>query len=301
MLGHIAPVELLSNGRLKIELFGGAEIVPDPDLLTAVEMGTMPLCNLMPAYVFGTVPISGIEYSLPGMYESIIDIYTLYYRYGFYDILRRAYGEHNVYYIGGSHDTGVTMFCTKKIVEPEDFHGVTLRALGGLGQTLEKMGATVTYIPGADLYVALSTGVIDGALYGKPHDMSDLGLHEVCDYLTWPTRFLQFHVSSSWPVRKDAWESLPADLQYMLEFTMTAGQYHPWHPIQGGGFLDDMEAIYDVSIPAGVELVALSAESKKALAKAGAEVVEEIGETDPYAAEAAAAIVQFMEDLHRWD
>lgn len=43
---------------------------------------------------------------------------------------------------------------------------------------LKKLGIPSVYLPAQELYVGLSTGVIDGVIYGGPYDYHSLKLHE---------------------------------------------------------------------------------------------------------------------------
>ena len=70
-------------------------------------------------------------------------------------------------------------------------------------------------MPGSELYTALEKGVIDAADWGTRSMNFQMGLHEVCKYSIEPG----FHSMGAleFVVSKKTWDSLPKDLQQILE------------------------------------------------------------------------------------
>lgn len=110
---------------------------------------------------------------------------------------------------------GVRHMVTKKPVKtPEDLKGMKIRVPNNRIQidAMKTMGATPTPMPLAEVYPALTTGVIDGAenpipvLYAQKH-------HEAAKYL-----ILSGHLDnvSQWVTSQSYFAKLPADVQKAL-------------------------------------------------------------------------------------
>lgn len=63
----------------------------------------------------------------------------------------------------------------------EDFAGLRIRALGGLGKALEKVGASPTPVPASEIYTALDRGTIDATGFSHA-SMLAFRFHEVADW-----------------------------------------------------------------------------------------------------------------------
>ncbi|HCO58926.1 MAG TPA: ABC transporter substrate-binding protein, partial [Porticoccaceae bacterium] len=75
------------------------------------------------------------------------------------------------------------------------------------------------------LYTALQTGVIDATEWVAPYNDLASGFHQVAKYYYYPG----WHETGStleMIINKEAWESLPADLQAMVETASRAANQH---------------------------------------------------------------------------
>ena len=98
----------------------------------------------------------------------------------------------------------------KKINKLEDFKGLKIRALQGMmGKTVTALGATPVSMPGGEIYLGLSTGIIDGVITGADNVLSRK-LYEVTDYALKMPVYVGIWVLS---MNKKTWNKLPEDLQ----------------------------------------------------------------------------------------
>jgi TRAP-type mannitol/chloroaromatic compound transport system substrate-binding protein len=75
-------------------------------------------------------------------------------------------------------------------------------------------------LPGSELYTGLDTGVVDAAEFVSLAENMDLGLHEVTEYVLYPS----FHGNTAtcdFTINQKRWDSLPAD----LKATITSWMY----------------------------------------------------------------------------
>lgn len=205
-------VEAMSNGRIKIELFGDGELVPIDELVVAVGKGTLEMGQICGGWS-PQIDIGQLETYAPQTWASILDANAIYER-GFAELLEEAYAEHNVHYINHCLWDPIQLFTTRPINTVADIKG--LKIMGGMGAShvLQTLGAAPFETPAESFYLAISTGVADGVTWGGCRDMYNLGIHEVAPYVLniGPTPAM-----CSFQINKDVWDSLPMDLQLIIE------------------------------------------------------------------------------------
>lgn len=103
----------------------------------------------------------------------------------------------------------------KKVTKMEDFRGLKIRPIPGKipKQTIEALGATSVYVRGAETYMAIDRGTLDGAVTG-PDNAVSRKYYEVCKYgCTLPiTGGIWFMF-----MNKGTWNSLPTDIKLIIE------------------------------------------------------------------------------------
>ena len=66
----------------------------------------------------------------------------------------------------------------------EDFKGMRVRAIGGLGDAMRKIGAVPTSMDATEVYTALERGTVDAASFPSTYAHASYKLHEVSRWLT---------------------------------------------------------------------------------------------------------------------
>ena len=104
------------------------------------------------------------------------------------------------------------MHSKKKVVVPEDVKGMKVGAAGAMAELINEIGGTAVNIPAPDAYMSLKTGVIDAQL-ASFSQLYVYKLWEVTDYhLNYGFGRVFFPII----MNKDAWNSLPADIQNLI-------------------------------------------------------------------------------------
>ena len=209
-------IETLSDGRLQIEIFRGAEIVPNDMLLEAVSDGTLEVGVGFGAYWPGLVDVGIIESGLATTWGSLGEALWFWYEKGFIDLVQEAYAEHNVLYICPEFGSDYELLTKVPVHSLDDMKGLKIRATAAVAAILEKFDIPTVYLPPEELYLALATGTIDGLIYGGAFDYKQLKLHEVATYYTKVLLLKPGYVDNHL-VNMDAWNTLPEDLQRILE------------------------------------------------------------------------------------
>ena len=97
----------------------------------------------------------------------------------------------------------------------EDWKGMRVRALGGLGDAMKQLGAVPTSVSAPEVYTALERGTFQAASFPFTYSFVSYKLHEVS---RWYTNGMQLGiVHNSLVFNLKAWEALPAEYKKILE------------------------------------------------------------------------------------
>ncbi|MBN2063002.1 MAG: TRAP transporter substrate-binding protein DctP [Deltaproteobacteria bacterium] len=196
-----------TNGAVKITLFENTLGKPQ-DHWEMLEKGATHLAYLSEGHNLGRVPV-GTLLNLPFEISEMSLIYDLCSEWLEAGCFRELTDYFQVLFIRPTNP--IHLFLRdKKVTKIDDFKGMKIRALGGMmGKTLNALGAASVSMHGSEIYMGLSTGVIDGFLTG-PDFVYNFKIHEVAKY----GLKLSFNVGF-WGafMNKKVWESLPKDLQ----------------------------------------------------------------------------------------
>jgi TRAP-type mannitol/chloroaromatic compound transport system substrate-binding protein len=91
-----------------------------------------------------------------------------------------------------------------------------VRTPGWYMDIMTKLGASVTPLPGGEVYLALERGVIDAAEFSSPAINYPMGFDEITKFVIEPG-IHQPSVQCAFFFNKDAYNKLPADLKYIID------------------------------------------------------------------------------------
>ena len=144
-----------------------------------------------------------------------LERYSFFYKKGFVELAREAYGKHGVYYLGPQLSSGWDIMSKKPITSMADFKGLKIRAFGLEAKWYEKMGATPVFLSGGEIYTGLATGVIDAARWSSPAGNLNNGFHEVAKFYVQPSPMPA--PNNFFAVNQQAWDKLPGDIKAILQ------------------------------------------------------------------------------------
>lgn len=209
----VEAVSAMTDGKIKIKLFGGSSIVPMKEVLDAVGNGTLEMAMIAEGYWHKIIPISELA-GLPFAFENISEAKEFMVNRGYGDLLKQEYAKHNVYHI--PYETyPVGLMTNKPVKSATDIKGLKLRAYGVMAEWLTQMGASTTYIPGGELYTALATGVVDGCHWGDAGPMYIMKFHEVLKNYMIPEPIM-----GAWNnliINMDVWKKLTPVQRHIIE------------------------------------------------------------------------------------
>jgi len=208
-------LEKTSNGRLKVKVYAGGELVPALEVLDAVSRGTVQMGHDSAYYHRGKVPAAQYFTAVP-FGQTVHEKNAWLYYGGGLELWRELYAPFNVIpFVAGN--TGVQMagWFNKEINSVADLKGLKMRIPGVGGEVMRRAGVTQVNVPASEIFTALQTGALDAAEWVGPYNDIALGLHKAARYYYYPGwhepgPMLQFTVN------RDAWNTLPEDLQEII-------------------------------------------------------------------------------------
>ncbi|WP_405229594.1 TRAP transporter substrate-binding protein [Lentisalinibacter sediminis] len=208
-------IEEVSGGRIKVHVYAAGELVPPFEVFDAVSQGTAELGHGAAYYWKGKVEAGQFFTSIPFGLNSHEMNGWLFYGGGM-DLWRETYDRFNlVPHAAGN--TGVQMggWFNKPIETFADLDGLKMRIPGLGGEVLRRAGGTPVSLPGGEIFTALQTGNIDATEWVGPYNDVAFGLNKAARYYYYPG-WHEPGPTLECIVNKDAWASLPPDLQAVI-------------------------------------------------------------------------------------
>jgi len=210
-------VEEMSNGRLKIKVYGQGELVPPMGVFDAVSQGNVEMGHGASYYWIGKIKSAQFFTAVPfGLTAQEMNGWLHY--GGGLELWEEAYAPFDLVPLAGGN-TGVQMagWFNKEINSLEDLRGLKMRIPGLAGDIITRAGAETVQLPGNEIFLSLQQGVIDAAEWVGPYNDLTFGLHQVAKYYYYPG----WHEPGSTLeiiVNRNAFESLPKDLQAIVKY-----------------------------------------------------------------------------------
>ena len=208
-------VEVMSNGRLKIRVYGDQELVPAFEVFDAVSSGTAQMGHGAAYYWRGKLPIAAIFSTVPfGMNAQEMNGWL--HHGGGMALWEELYAPFDLIPLA-SGNSGVQMagWFNKEINSVADLQGLKMRIPGLGGEVMQRAGAVAVAMPGSEIFTSLQTGAIDATEWVGPYNDLAFGLHDVARYYYYPG-WHEPGTTLEAIVNREAFEALPADLQMIV-------------------------------------------------------------------------------------
>ena len=211
----------MSNGRLDIKVYGAGELVGALEVFDAVSQGTAQMGHGAAYYWRGKIPAAAFFATVPfGMNAQEMNGWLHY--GGGLELWRELYAPFNlVPFAAGNSGVQMAGWFNKEINSVDDLQGLKMRIPGLGGEVLARAGGTPVVLPGGEIFTALQTGVIDATEWVGPYNDLAFSLHTAAKYYYYPG-WQEPGPTLEAMVNKKAWDSLPADLQAMIEVATRA-------------------------------------------------------------------------------
>lgn len=203
-----------SNGRIKIIPYSGGELVPSSQILSAVKTGTIGMGRGM-GHHFTETPIGSIESGMPLAWTSVKEAEAIFKDYGLEKVIAAEYAKHGVKYLGPVWAAPYHFLSKRPIKSIEDMRKMKIRAVGASAKMLSKIGVKTVSMPPEDIYLALTTGQIDGVLYGSAFEYKETKYYEGGRFFN-STPVLD-PIVDTLVINEELWNSMPEDLQKIMQ------------------------------------------------------------------------------------
>lgn len=283
-------IEVASAGRLKIKVYGGGELVPPFEVFDAVSRGTVEMGHDASYYHKGKLDAAQFFCAIPFGLNYLELNGWLYYGGGL-ELWRELYAPFNLVPIPCGN-TGVQMggWFNKQINSAEDLKGLKMRIPGLGGEVLRRAGGTPVTLPGSEIFTSLQTGAIDATEWVGAYNDVSFGLHKAARYYYYPG-WHEPGPGLETMINKAAWDSLPADLQMIVETScqsITADMVAEY--THGNAY-----ALQQLREDPNVELRKFPRDVLDLLRKLTDEIVAEWIDDDPAAKKIADSYYEFLE------
>lgn len=170
-----------------------------------------------------------------------------------------------------------------------------MRIPGLGGEVMRRAGALTVNLPLAEIFTALQTGAIDATEWVGPYNDMAIGLHQAARYYYYPgwqepSGALELLVS------KQAYETLPAELQYVVETACIAENSYLLAEFN----TRNHDALKTLTEEHQVELRRFPDDVLEALQRYSLEILDELAASDPMAARVYAAYRSFSAKIDPW-
>ena len=287
-------IKAASGGSVQLDLFEPGEIVPAFSVTDAVRDGKVSAGYVWLGYDQGKIPASPLVSAVPFGMEPW-EYSAWWFEAGGRELTEELYIPHNIHPIFcGMTGPETAGWFRKKIESLDDIKGLKIRFAGLGGKVIERLGASVTMIPGGEIFQALEKGAIDASEFALPIVDQNLGFSRVAKFNYYPG-WHQTFTASHLVVNLEEWRALGATEQSMLEVGCTAGVIRN---------LSRSEALQGEVI-AGFPDIGVSAESLpeellRELEKVSNEIIEEEAAKDPSFAKILASQREFRKNYAHW-
>jgi len=251
----VENVDKLTQGRVKIQAFGGGVLAPALKVHEAVQDGIVELGHTTPIYIVN----QAVENSLFGAHPGGMDGPALmgwYYQGGGLELLqeqrRKKMNLHSL--LTGIGPTEVFAHSHVPIRNAEDLKNLKFRAGGAWGNILkDEFGAVPTTVPGSEIYTMLERKAIDAAEFSTIGDNMTFGFEQAAPYTIVPgvhVNAFAFEVV----MKPETWDKLPADIKAAMTAAAqitTLQSYLKWTKA-------DLEAIQKIEKAGKPQIVRLS-------------------------------------------
>jgi TRAP-type mannitol/chloroaromatic compound transport system substrate-binding protein len=176
-------IKVASGGRLEIVLNAHGSIVPGAKEFDGVDLGTLDYGNVAPSYLVDKWPAANpFAYMIGGLtgieYAFWMNVG------GGNELVNKMIAGKNIKMLTNTLVTTPEVFLQskKELKSVADIKGLKIRSTGDDGEILTKMGASVIFLPGGEVYQALQRGVIDALQLSTPAVDWAFALHEIAKF-----------------------------------------------------------------------------------------------------------------------
>lgn len=288
-------VEAASDGRLKIDFYPARALVPAFGGFDAVRDGTVEM-NWGNSYFWAGKVFAAQYFCAVPFGMGTLGINAWLYDGGGQALWDDLYAEYGLKaFPSGNTGMQMTGWFKKPLEDVGSFKGLRMRIPGLAGKVYEQLGVDVKLLPASSIFPALNRGVIDAAEFVGPYLDRKLGLQNAAKYYYTPGWHEPGTVSELL-INKKAWESLPKDLQSVVQNCAAACNEVSFAWCNA----NNPSALQDLTANDGVQVKELPAGVLKHLREATMDILQGYVNKDPKVAKIHKAYFAFKKQTDQW-
>lgn len=296
---HVLSKDLpaMTDNKVKVKIYAPGKLVPAFEILDAVSTGKVNAGFATSGYWAGKMPAAPLFSSLPFGPDSM-EFSAWYYKGNGGKLHQELYDQSgfNVKVLAcGLMASGTAGWFAKPIESVDDFKGLKVRTFGLGARVVEKLGASPSLLPVAEIYPALEKGAIDAAEVSNPAIERMLGLHKIVKYNYfpgWQKQTLLFEML----INKDVWNGMNSSHQKAVEVACSSAMMASMAEGEGAQFT----AMIANETKSNVKNERFKPEILAALKGAWAEVAAEEAQKDAFFKKAYEDLQAFRSEYKTW-
>ncbi len=177
-------VKELTKGEVEVKVFWPGQLVKTNEAFDSVRQGMIEGYSGSLLYFAGLVPEVNCQW-LPFNWSDPEDAVNVLLNKGYMKVMAEAVAKHGVTYLAPLSVATMGLMTKSPVHKLEDLQGKKIRAVGMEAQIVKALGASAVAIAGAEQYMALQRGTVDGTDYPW-YTIEKYKFYEVLNYITAP-------------------------------------------------------------------------------------------------------------------
>ncbi len=286
----------LSSGQLKIQVYGGGELVPAMETFDAVSRGSVEMGHSSSYYWIGKTPASVFFTTVPfGMSAQQMNSWLI--SGGGLELWEELYSIFNLIPIPCGN-TGMQMggWFNREIRSVTDFNGLKMRMPGLGGKVISKLGATAILSPASEIYTNLERGVLDAAEWVGPFHDYTMGFPKIAKYYYYPG-WHEPGPTLELTINKEKWTELPDQLKAVVR--CSAAEVNAW--MLSRFEHENFKFLQKIREEGKVQVLPFPKDVIDRLREVSSQVMEEFVAADPFAKKVYESYKSFQTNIMQWD
>ncbi len=227
---YVKRVNEMAGGRLRIDYLLAGAVVKPFEVMDATSKGVLDASHGVPVYWYGKSKVASLFGSGPINGCDAPQTLAWIHRGGgmaLYNELLQKINLDVVGFFAMPMPTQPLGWFKKPITDAKQLKGLKYRTVGLAADLFQQMGAKVTQLPGGEIVPALEKGVIDAFEFNNPTSDSRFGAQDVIkNYMmgSYHQAMEFFEIAFN----KPKWNSIPKDLQAILQYAAEAASSANW-------------------------------------------------------------------------
>jgi len=287
----------LSGGSLKMKVYEPKKLVAPFEILDAVSKGKVNAGYATAGYWAGKIPAAPLFSAVPFGPEAGEYMAWLYYGNGMklYQEMYDSAGFNVKVLLAAVIAPETSGWFKEPVKSVDDFKGLRMRFFGLGGQVMEKLGVSVSLLPGGEIFPALEKKAIDATEFSMPAIDQRLGFYKIASHNYYPGWHQQATIFELL-INKDAWKKMSDRQRMVLEVickASVADSFAHTEAIQGKIIRENAEK-------RGVKNMYWSDEMLDTFKKTWNEVAKEQAANDPFFKKVWDDFSAFHKDYSYW-